>query len=189
LRAGKLLEGAVIDIATGAPQGTVISPLLSNIYLHPIDLLFWDQEVRGTKMVRCAGDLVVSCRWRPAEELYAETPGDAGSTTRSPSMMTRRASCPPARLRKMQTPVARGLALRALASLDAAHPGQNPNAHRSGNANFTPGTDCTAVDGGACRGVGRGLRDIMVNARRHFECHSACQATVNEHRVQTAFDI
>jgi hypothetical protein len=61
-----MLEGAVIDTAIGAPQGAVISPLLSNIYVHPLDLC-WEREVRGTKMVRYAGDLVVLCRWRPAK--------------------------------------------------------------------------------------------------------------------------
>jgi hypothetical protein len=63
---GTLLEGAVIDTAIGAPQGAVISPLLSNIYVHPLDLC-WEREVRGTKMVRYAGDFVVLCRWWPAK--------------------------------------------------------------------------------------------------------------------------
>jgi RNA-directed DNA polymerase len=66
LRAGVMLEGTVTDTVIGAPQGAVISPLLSNIYLHPLDL-YWEQEVRDTKMVRYADDLVVLCRWRPAE--------------------------------------------------------------------------------------------------------------------------
>jgi hypothetical protein len=44
----------------------VISPLLSNIYLHPLDL-YWEREVKATKMVRYADDLVVLCRWRPPE--------------------------------------------------------------------------------------------------------------------------
>ena len=66
LRAGVMLEGIVTDTVIGAPQGAVISPLLSNIYLHPLDL-YWEQEVRDTKMVRYADDLVVLCRYRPAE--------------------------------------------------------------------------------------------------------------------------
>jgi RNA-directed DNA polymerase len=41
LRAGVMLEGIVADSVIGAPQGAVISPLLSNIYLHPLDL-YWE---------------------------------------------------------------------------------------------------------------------------------------------------
>ena len=66
LRAGVMLEGIVTDTVVGAPQGAPISPLLSNIYLHPLDV-YWEQEVRDTKMVRYADDMVVLCRWRPAE--------------------------------------------------------------------------------------------------------------------------
>jgi RNA-directed DNA polymerase len=42
----------------GTPQGAVCSPLLSNIYLDPLDHLM---EVRGFAMVRYADDLVVLC--------------------------------------------------------------------------------------------------------------------------------
>jgi RNA-directed DNA polymerase len=43
----------------GAPQGAVISPLLANLYLNPLD-----HEVarRGWEMVRYADDFVVLCR-------------------------------------------------------------------------------------------------------------------------------
>lgn len=44
---------------TGTPQGAVLSPLLANIYLHPLDLLM---EESGYRMVRYADDLVVLCR-------------------------------------------------------------------------------------------------------------------------------
>ena len=50
----------------GTPQGAVISPLLANIYLHPLDLLM---EEAGYRMVRYADDFVILCR--TAEE--AET--------------------------------------------------------------------------------------------------------------------
>jgi RNA-directed DNA polymerase len=43
----------------GAPQGAVLSPLLSNIYLNPLDHLLAN---RGWKMVRYADDFVVMCR-------------------------------------------------------------------------------------------------------------------------------
>src|SRR5271157_106999 len=42
-----------------APQGAVISPLLSNIYLDPLDHLM---AGRGFEMVRYADDFVVLCR-------------------------------------------------------------------------------------------------------------------------------
>ncbi|MCA9441497.1 MAG: group II intron reverse transcriptase/maturase, partial [Candidatus Omnitrophica bacterium] len=40
----------------GTPQGAVLSPLLSNIYLDPLDHLTAD---RGFEMVRYADDFVV----------------------------------------------------------------------------------------------------------------------------------
>jgi RNA-directed DNA polymerase len=43
----------------GTPQGTVISPLLSNIYLDPLD---HPLAGRGFEMVRYADDFVVLCR-------------------------------------------------------------------------------------------------------------------------------
>ena len=45
--------------AVGAPQGAVISPLLSNIYLDPLDHLMADA---GFEMVRYADDFVILCR-------------------------------------------------------------------------------------------------------------------------------
>src|ERR1700694_5736825 len=56
---------------TGTPQGAVLSPLLANLYLHPLDLLI---EESGHRMVRgaCpragrrqdpwADDFVILCR-------------------------------------------------------------------------------------------------------------------------------
>src|SRR5256886_17694384 len=43
----------------GTPQGAVISPLLSNIYLNPLDHLLAQQ---GIEMVRYADDFVIMCR-------------------------------------------------------------------------------------------------------------------------------
>jgi RNA-directed DNA polymerase len=44
---------------TGTPQGAVISPLLSNIYLDPLD---WEMAAAGVEMVRYADDFVLLCR-------------------------------------------------------------------------------------------------------------------------------
>jgi RNA-directed DNA polymerase len=43
----------------GTPQGAVISPLLANIYLHPLDQ---QMKRKGYRMVRYADDFVVLCR-------------------------------------------------------------------------------------------------------------------------------
>jgi RNA-directed DNA polymerase len=43
----------------GTPQGAVISPLLANVYLHPMDERLM---ARGYRMVRYADDFVVLCR-------------------------------------------------------------------------------------------------------------------------------
>lgn len=43
----------------GTPQGAVISPLLANIYLHPLDR---QMKQHGYRMVRYADDFVVLCR-------------------------------------------------------------------------------------------------------------------------------
>jgi RNA-directed DNA polymerase len=49
----------------GTPQGAVISPLLANIYLHPLDERM---AARGYRMVRYADDFVVLCESREAAE-------------------------------------------------------------------------------------------------------------------------
>ena len=43
----------------GTPQGAVLSPLLSNVYLDPLDHLMAE---KGYEMVRCADDFVILCR-------------------------------------------------------------------------------------------------------------------------------
>jgi RNA-directed DNA polymerase len=54
----------------GTPQGAVISPLLGNIYLHPLDCRM---KQKGYRMVRYADDFVVLCRSREeAEAALAE---------------------------------------------------------------------------------------------------------------------
>jgi len=49
----------------GSPQGAVISPLLANIYLDPLDTLM---AARGYRMVRYADDFVILCRTREAAD-------------------------------------------------------------------------------------------------------------------------
>jgi RNA-directed DNA polymerase len=49
----------------GTPQGAVISPMLANLYLNPLD---HQMAERGWEMVRYADDLVVLCRTREEAE-------------------------------------------------------------------------------------------------------------------------
>jgi group II intron reverse transcriptase/maturase len=62
LEAGVMEEGAVTRTMAGTPQGGVISPLLSNIYLHVLDTLWTRQSARLGTLVRYADDFVVMCR-------------------------------------------------------------------------------------------------------------------------------
>ena len=43
----------------GSPQGAVVSPLLANLYLHPVDVAV---AAAGFEMIRYADDLVILCR-------------------------------------------------------------------------------------------------------------------------------
>lgn len=55
----KIVEEKPEDEPQGTPQGGVISPLLANIYLNPLD---WLMAGLGFEMVRYADDMVVLCR-------------------------------------------------------------------------------------------------------------------------------
>jgi RNA-directed DNA polymerase len=62
----KMLEQGILSelkgwepSAQGTPQGAVMSPLLANIYLHPLDLLM---QAAGLEMIRYADDFAVLCR-------------------------------------------------------------------------------------------------------------------------------
>lgn len=70
LKAGVMEEGAYRQTVAGTPQGGVISPLLSNVYLHALDLAFQGDE--NGLLVRYADDFVVLCRTE-AEARAAET--------------------------------------------------------------------------------------------------------------------
>lgn len=59
LKAGVMGEDWARQVERGTPQGGVISPLLANIYLDPLD---WQMAREGLEMVRYADDMVVLCR-------------------------------------------------------------------------------------------------------------------------------
>lgn len=62
LHAGAEENGVVRDSERGVPQGGVISPLLSNIYLHVLDWLWSTRCAHLGTLVRYADDFVVLCR-------------------------------------------------------------------------------------------------------------------------------
>ena len=62
LDVGVMEDGELRSTTTGVPQGGVISPLLSNIYLHVLDLLWSRRSAHLGTLVRYADDLVVVCK-------------------------------------------------------------------------------------------------------------------------------
>jgi group II intron reverse transcriptase/maturase len=68
LAAGVMEEGQWTATRTGTPQGGVISPLLSNIYLHVLDRVWEDRCAHLGTLVRYADDFVVMCDTKPQAE-------------------------------------------------------------------------------------------------------------------------
>ncbi len=89
--AKKIADGAVLDLIEaylnqgvieglklwkpeeGTPQGAVISPLLANIYLHPVDLAL---RAAGYALVRYADDMVILCKSREEAEAALKLLGE-----------------------------------------------------------------------------------------------------------------
>lgn len=74
---GKMLRQGVMESGkdwkpteTGTPQGAVVSPLLANIYLNPLDHLMVQL---GKEMVRYADDLVILCDTEEEAQEMLET--------------------------------------------------------------------------------------------------------------------
>ena len=61
LQAGVMEDGVVSHPVAGTPQGGVISPLLSNIYLHVLDRVWAKHGHHLGELVRYADDFVVMC--------------------------------------------------------------------------------------------------------------------------------
>jgi len=68
LQAGVMEEGKWSRTIAGTPQGAVISPLLSNIYLHVLDRVWGERCAELGTLVRYADDFVVMCRTKAAVE-------------------------------------------------------------------------------------------------------------------------
>jgi RNA-directed DNA polymerase len=60
LEAGVMEDGVFAETVSGTPQGGVISPLLSNVYLHAFDRAMTERGIG--ELVRYADDFVVLCR-------------------------------------------------------------------------------------------------------------------------------
>ena len=65
LKAGRIADGQYLPTEQGAPQGGVISPLLSNILLTPFDR---EMRQRGYRLTRYADDWVMTFRTRHEAE-------------------------------------------------------------------------------------------------------------------------
>ena len=61
LRAGVVVDGRKLPTEQGTPQGSSVSPLLSNILLTPFD---WEMRRRGYRLTRYADDWLLTCRSR-----------------------------------------------------------------------------------------------------------------------------
>jgi group II intron reverse transcriptase/maturase len=72
LAAGVMEDGAVSATLVGTPQGGVISPLLSNLYLSVLDRLWMRHSAPLGTLVRYADDFVVICKTRKACEQAEE---------------------------------------------------------------------------------------------------------------------
>lgn len=73
LKAGVWENGEVSYPEAGTPQGSVISPLLSNVFLHEVLDCWFEQEVKATlrgraELIRFADDFVIVCARRDDAE-------------------------------------------------------------------------------------------------------------------------
>lgn len=62
LKAGVMIEGEYLETEIGSPQGGVISPLLANIYLHYLDVVWEKYYSKIGKLVKYADDFVIVCK-------------------------------------------------------------------------------------------------------------------------------
>ena len=73
LESGVMIEGNWEATEIGSPQGGVISPLISNVYLDAFDQ---EMKRRGHRIVRYADDILILCRSRSAAEHAREVATD-----------------------------------------------------------------------------------------------------------------
>lgn len=73
LESGVMVDGNWEATEIGSPQGGVISPLISNVYLDAFDQ---EMKRRGHRIVRYADDILILCRTRRAAEHAREVATD-----------------------------------------------------------------------------------------------------------------
>jgi RNA-directed DNA polymerase len=68
LKAGYLWDGSYHDTDQGSPQGSVLSPLLANVYLYAFDRAQQGEQSFVGRLVRYADDFVIQCGTREHAE-------------------------------------------------------------------------------------------------------------------------
>ena len=90
LQAGYLEDWEYHDTLSGVPQGGVVSPVLSNIYLHRMDefveTVLMPEYTRGER--RASNPAYFRIRWQPGAHAHAATTPRRGNCERS------NAACP-----------------------------------------------------------------------------------------------
>jgi RNA-directed DNA polymerase len=58
----QMKEGTLVERNCGSPQGSVISPLISNIFMHHVFDMWLQEEIRNIPFERYADDAIAHCR-------------------------------------------------------------------------------------------------------------------------------
>jgi RNA-directed DNA polymerase len=79
-KAGLMEEGLVQAVEVGTPQGAILSPLLSHVYLHYVLDLWFQRQVRWhcrgeAYLFRFADDVLACFQYRTDAEAFRESPG------------------------------------------------------------------------------------------------------------------
>jgi len=72
LRTGVMAEGGVVENIQGTPQGSIVSPILANIYLHDVLDQWFKEKYQNhyQRMVRYADDVIFCFKRREDAEVF-----------------------------------------------------------------------------------------------------------------------